>query len=286
MATIVIASGKGGTGITTVAVNLALALALSGNKVRLLDCDVEEPNAHLFIKPKIDQVRQAGIPVPQIDYNSCNFCGYCSDICAFRALAVFSEHVMVLAELCHGCGSCSYLSPQKAIQEYNRPIGTVETGWSGDLFFGQGVLNPGEAMSPPLINEVKKLVCGNGITIIDAPPGTSCPVVTTVSGADYCILVTEPTPFGLHDLDLAVQMVEKIGIPAGVIINRSDLGNNAVSDYCRKNNLPVLLKIPFNRKIAELYARGRPFVLEKEEWQNRFSNLYRRVETELAGGNR
>ncbi len=283
MTTLVIASGKGGTGKTTIAVNLALALTFNGVRVRLLDCDVEEPNAHLFIKPSIERQEEAGIPVPQIIDADCNYCGLCAEVCSFKALAVFSDQVMVLPELCHGCGSCAYLCPEKAIKEANRPIGVVETGTAGDMLFGHGRLNPGEAMSPPLINEVKKLITHDCINIIDAPPGTSCPVVTTVGGSDYCILVTEPTPFGLHDLDLAVQMTGKLGIPAGVVINRSDLGYGEVEDYCSKHELPILLKIPFKREIAKLYARGEPFVIAHPEWQKQFLHLFEEVKNQAAG---
>jgi len=277
---LVIASGKGGTGKTTVAVNLALALSLSGEGVQLLDCDVEEPNAHLFLKPEIESTSNIGIPVPEVNLSKCNFCGYCAEICAFKALAVFPGHVMVLDELCHGCGSCSYLCPEKALAEVNRTIGVVESGKAGDLLFGYGLLNPGEAMSPPLINAVKELIDPARINIIDAPPGTSCPVVSAVSGADYCILVTEPTPFGLNDLDLAYQMVSKIGIPAGVVINRCDIGDRGVEDYCLANDIAVLQKIPYDRKLSELYARGEVAVSTMPLWREKFLNIFEQVKGE------
>lgn len=270
---LVIASGKGGTGKTTVAVNLALALSQAKQKVQLLDCDVEEPNAHLFLKPQIESEYSIGIPVPEINREKCTYCGLCSEICVFKVLSVFSDQVMVLPELCHGCGSCSYLCPEKAITEIERAIGVVEKGSCGDLLFAQGRLNPGEAMSPPLINAVKKLVAPDRYNIIDAPPGTSCPVVSAVNGCDFCLLVTEPTPFGLNDLDLAFRMVKSLGIPAGVVINRCDLGDSGVENYCRHHNLPVLEKIPFNRQLAEMYARGEPVVKSMPHWQNIFLNL-------------
>ncbi len=280
---LVIASGKGGTGKTTIAVNLALALVSSSLQVQLLDCDVEEPNAHLFLKPRIERTKTVGIPVPEIDLSRCSFCGYCAEVCSFKALAVFSEQVMVLPELCHGCGSCAYLCPEKAIAEKDRSIGVVENGKAGDILFSHGKLNPGEAMSPPLINAVKKEARNDMLTIIDAPPGTSCPVVTSVGGADYCLLVTEPTPFGLNDLDLAFQMIKKMGIPAGVVINRSDLGDSGVELYCQENNLPVVMKIPFTRKVAELYARGEAAVEFLPEWRDSFSALFRKIEMERQG---
>ena len=275
MINLVIASGKGGTGKTTVAVNLALSL--QEKNIQLLDCDVEEPNAHLFLKPVIVSSAEVGIPVPEIDLAKCSFCGRCAEVCAFNALAVFQDQVMVLAELCHGCGSCAYLCPEKAIREVDRPIGVVERGTAGVLQFIHGVLNPGEAMSPPLINAVKKLIMPESITIIDAPPGTSCPVVSAISGCDFCLLVTEPTPFGLNDLDLAYQMVSRLGIPAGVVINRCDIGDDGVEKYCREKGLPLLQKIPFDLEMARLYARGEPAALHLPAWRRRFCELFEQI---------
>ncbi len=274
MINLAIASGKGGTGKTTVAVNLALALIPDYDNVELLDCDVEEPNAHLFLKPEFELEKAVGIPVPAVDHDRCTFCGRCSEVCMFNALAVLKDQVIILEELCHGCGSCAYLCPEKAITEYNRPIGTIKSGSAGKLKFGGGYLNPGEAMSPPLINAVKKMIQPDHISIIDAPPGTSCPVVSAVSGCDYCLLVTEPTPFGLNDLDLASQMVSKLGLPAGVVINRSDLGDDRVEKYCRHAGLPVLQKIPFDKELAGLYARGEAVVSHNREWRRRFKALF------------
>ncbi len=277
MFNLAIASGKGGTGKTTVAVNLALTMEKENMEVQLLDCDVEEPNAHLFLKPELTHKQSVGIPVPSIDLDNCSFCGRCAEVCAFNALAVLKDNVMILSELCHGCGSCAYLCPEKAITEIDRPIGIVESGKVNKLSFAHGVLNPGEAMSPPLINAVKQLVNSDALTIIDAPPGTSCPVVSSVSGCDFCLLVTEPTPFGLNDLDLAHQMITKLGIPAGVIINRSDIGDGEVEAYCSKNNLPVLQKIPWNLEAARYYARGESAVRYLPEWQILFKELYKNV---------
>jgi len=281
---IAIASGKGGTGKTTVAVNLALAV--NQNNLDLLDCDVEEPNAHLFLKPNFDFKKEIGIPVPVIDLEQCTFCGRCSEVCAFNAIAVLKDQVMVLEELCHGCGSCAYFCPERAISEHERPIGILESGSAGNIKFGHGCLNPGEAMSPPLIDAVKKMSRPGRVTIIDAPPGTSCPVVSAVNGCDYCLLVTEPTPFGLHDLDLASQMIKKLDIPAGVIINRSDVGDGRVEEYCRDQGLPVLQKIPFDRELARLYARGEPVVLNSPRWQKIFEELFRRTAGNCKGVSR
>ena len=283
MKNLVIASGKGGTGKTTVAVNLALALAATNLKVQLLDCDVEEPNAHLFLKSQFEQKRTVGILVPQVDLKRCNFCGLCAQVCAFKALAVFSDQVMVLPELCHGCGSCAYLCPEKAITEIMRPIGVVESGKAEEITFAHGKLNPGEAMSPPLISEVKKEARPDYLTIVDAPPGTSCPVVTAVSEADYCLLVTEPTPFGLNDLDLAFQMVQKLGVKAAVVLNRSDLGDEQVERYCDEHNLPIVMKIPFSRQLAELYARGEMVTRVLPAWQESFIDMFKKIEAKLQG---
>lgn len=283
MLNITVASGKGGTGKTTVAVNLALAMA-SKQSVQLLDCDVEEPNDHLFIKPVIERSWKTGIPVPQVDYQKCDFCGRCAEVCAFNALAVLKDYVMLLNELCHGCGSCAYFCPQKAITETERTIGTVESGRAANIEFAHGCLNPGEAMSPPLINEVKKLANRKMFTIFDAPPGTSCPVISALSGSDYCLLITEPTPFGLNDLDLAHQVAKLMEIPAGVVINRSDVGNGRVEQYCREHNIPVLLKIPFDRRLAELYARGEPVVLHSPGWESTFKQLYEQIVAFAEGG--
>ena len=251
---LVIASGKGGTGKTTVAVNLALSLRES-ETVQLLDCDVEEPNAHLFMKPEIKMSKAVGIPVPEVERERCSFCGRCAEICVFNALAVIKDNVLIFPGLCHGCGGCAYFCPEKAITEVDRPIGVVESGAAYGISFVHGRLNPGEAMSPPLINAVKQASEPDLLTVIDAPPGTSCPVVSAVKGSDFCLLVTEPTPFGLNDLELASQMVSKLGIPAGVVINRHDIGNSRIEEYCRNNGLPVLLKIPFDRELAALCAR-------------------------------
>ncbi len=275
MINLVVASGKGGTGKTTVAVNLALAL--SEQKIQLLDCDVEEPNAHLFLKNLKYEILKVGIPVPSICMEKCSCCGYCAEVCSFNALAVIAGQVLVYAELCHGCGSCSYLCPEKAITEIDRTIGSIEKASNDSLNFAYGCLNPGEAMSPPLINAVKEMVNAEYITIIDAPPGTSCPAITAVKDCDYCLLVTEPTPFGLNDLNLAYLMVCELGIPAGVVINRSDYGDNEVTNFCRDKNIPILMEMPFDYQVAQLYARGEPIVLHSSKWLNSFRNLYRNI---------
>ena len=271
-----IASGKGGTGKTTVAVNLALSL----NSVQFLDCDVEEPNAHIFLKPEFKERIPATIPVPMVDESKCDCCGKCREVCAYNAIAVFPSDkerkgsVLIFPHLCHGCGGCSLLCPQKAIREENKETGIVEIGNCGDMQFVHGRLTIGEIMSPPLIKQVKGYINPKRTVIIDAPPGTSCPVIASVKGSDFCILVTEPTPFGLNDLILAVEVVQKLSIPFGIVINRSDIGDQGVDLYCRENNIPILMRIPFDKEIALLYSNGIPLVGEKKEYKERFQDMF------------
>ncbi|MFA4989377.1 MAG: ATP-binding protein [Candidatus Omnitrophota bacterium] len=274
-----VASGKGGTGKTTVAVNLALSLS----NVQLVDCDVEEPNAHIFLKPIIKKQNKAYIPVPEIDDAKCVYCGECAKVCVYNALAVLpgaegkKGTTLVFAQLCHGCGACSALCPEKAIKEVNREIGVVEIGNCGKVEFVHGKLNIGEAMSPPLIRQVKEHINIKKTVIIDAPPGTSCPVVTSVQGSNFCLLVTEPTPFGLNDLVLAVEVLRKIKIPFGVVINRSDLGNNKTEAYCKQEGISVLMRIPFKKEIARAYSQGEPIVKAFPEYKKDFRSLFNTI---------
>lgn len=274
-----VASGKGGTGKTTVAVNLAL----SNFDVQFLDCDVEEPNAHIFLKPEIKEQKKAYIPVPEVDSSKCVYCGKCAKVCAYNAIAVIPGQennkgtVLVFANLCHGCGACSALCPEKAIKEVNREIGVVEIGSCKEMEFIHGELNIGEAMSPPLIRRVKEHINPKKTVIIDAPPGTSCPVVSSIKGSDFCVLVTEPTPFGLNDLILAVEVLRKIKIPFGVVINRSDLGNNKTEEYCKQENIPVLMRIPFKKEIATAYSKGEPIVKAFPEYVKNFQRLFNKI---------
>jgi MinD superfamily P-loop ATPase len=271
---IAVASGKGGTGKTTVAVNLALAL---GEGVDLLDCDVEEPNAHLFLHPIFEQSERVEMPVPRVDLELCTFCRKCAEICRYHALAVVGKKVLVFPELCHGCGGCSAVCPVGAISETGRELGLLNFGRRDAIGFVNGQLRVGEAMSPPLIKRVRLGADSNRITIIDAPPGTSCPVIAAMSGVDFVLLVTEPTPFGLHDLQLAVEAVRVLGIPCGLVINRADIGDNRVFEYAGKEKLPILLTIPFERRIAEAYSRGNNIIEEFPEWRERFVELYRNI---------
>lgn len=267
-----IASGKGGTGKTTVATNLALTLSGSA-RVQLVDADVEEPNAHIFLKPAFMETEEVTVPVPEVDEDRCTRCGRCARVCAFNAIAVMKDHVLVFPELCHGCGGCSLLCPEGAVVERPRKIGLVEAGVSSGIEFVHGKLDPGEAFAPPVTRAVKRRVRQDGIVIVDAPPGTSCPAVEAVRGSDFCLLVTEPTPFGLSDLELAVEMLEKLSIPAGVIINRSDIGDEKVDRYCDEKGIPVIGRIPFDRKVAEAYARGLTAVLTFPKWRKVYASL-------------
>jgi len=270
-----IASGKGGTGKTTVATNLAVSL---GSDVQLLDCDVEEPNAHLFINPVIEGKTTVYTPVPQIDEEKCTFCKKCAEICRFKAIVVVKETVLTFPELCHSCGGCVEVCPENAVTETGRELGTIEMGHRNNLAFVHGRLRVGEAMSPPLIRDVRSHTQPDQLTIIDAPPGTSCPVIAAMKGADFVLMVTEPTPFGLHDLKLAVEAVKLLGIPKGLVINRSDIGDHGVKTYAEQENLPVLMEIPFDRRIAEVYSKGMLMVEEMPEWKEKFIELYRQIE--------
>ena len=270
-----VASGKGGTGKTTVSVNMALAL---GAGVELLDCDVEEPNAHLFLKPVIDRSERVEVAVPLVDLEKCTFCRKCSAICRFNALAVVARKVLVFQELCHSCGGCMAVCPEGAITETGRELGTISFGTRDGIGFINGQLRVGEAMSPPLIKQVRAAADPKRITIIDAPPGTSCPVIAAMNGADFILMVTEPTPFGLHDLKLAVEAVRLLRIPAGLVVNRADIGDRQVFDYAARENLPVLLTIPFDRRIAQAYSQGKNIVEEFPEWWERFVTLHRDIE--------
>ncbi len=272
-----VASGKGGTGKTTVAVNLALTALQQGMKVQLLDCDVEEPNCHLFLRPEIIRNATVFVPVPQVDETKCTACGKCRDICRFNAIAVIARKVLLFNELCHGCGGCTLICPEGAILEVGREVGVVEEGQSDGLEFVQGRLRVGEAMAVPLIRAVKNRIQQDSLTIIDASPGTSCPVIEAVKGADLVLLVTEPTPFGLNDLELAVEMGRELGLPLGVVINRSDIGDDRVVKYCQKENIPILMEIPEDRDIAEAYSRGDIIIEALPDYKSSFAGLLDKI---------
>ena len=275
---IAVASGKGGTGKTTVATSLALAI--SGSSPVILDCDVEAPNAHLFLRPQFDQHQQVSMLIPEVDESSCTGCGRCAEVCQFHAIVVLAGKVLVFPELCHGCGSCGSNCPEEAILEVSRPLGILEAGTAMDgIRFSHGVLNIGEPMAVPVIRQLKNWrPFPNGEVVIrDAPPGTSCPVVESIRGADFVILVTEPTPFGLHDLRLAAQLTRELDVPAGVIVNRDGVGDAGVDETCRQEGLPIMMRIPLDRRIGEAIARGVTIVESFSEYVPHFQELYDRI---------
>ncbi len=273
-----IASGKGGTGKTTIATNLAVSLE---GDVQLLDCDVEEPNSHLFIKPEIREVKIINTPVPDVDMDKCTLCGKCGEICQFKAIVVIGETVLPFHELCHSCGGCVRVCPEKAITESHRELGVIEQGGRNGVEFIHGKLRVGEAMAPPLIRKVREYARPDALTIIDAPPGTSCPVIAAMKDADFVLLVTEPTPFGLHDLKLAVGAVNILDIPCGLVINRSDMGNDDVRDYAKDKGIPILMEIPFDRGIAEAYSKGEMIVEMMPEWKEKFLKMQHQIEAQI-----
>ncbi|MCL4393290.1 MAG: ATP-binding protein [Chloroflexi bacterium] len=274
---IAVASGKGGTGKTTIATSLALSLASTAHPPPVfLDCDVEAPNAHLFLQPAFEQRRQVGISIPRVDEAKCTYCGKCAEACQYHAIAVLGKKLLVFAQLCHGCGNCTSNCPEHAITEAPDVMGVLEAGTArGDVAFAHGVMNVGEPMAVPVIRQLKKWVTppAGQIVIVDAPPGTSCPVVESVRGSDYLVLVTEPTPFGLHDLRLAAVIADELSIPAGVIVNRDGTGDAGVEEFCANEGLPILMRIPLDRAIAEGIARGRTLVEIRPEYSARFRQM-------------
>lgn len=275
---ICVASGKGGTGKTTVAVNLAASAAAP---VQLLDCDVEEPNAHLFLRPHLEESFEVHLEVPEIRPGRCTFCGKCQEICQFNAIGVLPEMVLTFPELCHGCGGCFLVCPEGAITPGTRILGWVERGWRDHIRFVHGRLRLGEAMAPPLIRRVKQEIRPHGLTILDAPPGISCPVVTTMRGSDLVLLVSEPTPFGLYDLGLTVEAVRQLQLPTGLVINRADLGDRRIHEFASREGIPLLLEIPFERQAAEAYAQGRLLVETLPHWRGMMQTLWERIRTIL-----
>ena len=273
-----VASGKGGTGKTTVSTNLAYAL---GKRAVILDCDVEEPNAHLFLNPVFREKENVSTPIPVVDMERCTLCRKCADICRFRAIAVAGKTVLVFPELCHSCGGCFRVCEPGALSKGRRELGDVEKGESGELGFVKGTLRVGEAMSPPLIKKVRTCEDPFRINIIDAPPGTSCPVIAAMRGTDFVLMVTEPTPFGLHDLKLAVGAVKILGIPHGLVINRSDMGDDKVREYAKAENIPILMEIPFDRRIAECYSRGGLIAAMVPEWKESFMELFQKIQSQV-----
>lgn len=278
--TVAVASGKGGTGKTTVSANLACVAAESGIEVTYVDCDVEEPNGHLFLRPRLSSRHSVYVPVPSVDAEQCTACGACTDICQFSAVICLNKEVLTFDKMCHGCGGCMLVCPVGAITERGREIGVVEGGRAGDVLFTHGRLNVGEAMSPPLIKAVLSAARKAPLVVVDVPPGTSCPVITAIKGADYVILVTEPTPFGINDLGLAIDMVRELSIPHSVVVNRAGPGNNLAADFCRERGVGMLAEIPDDRRVAEAYSRGDLACTTVPGFRDCFTELLNSVEKE------
>jgi len=274
---IAIASGKGGTGKTTIATNLAHYTARLGQKVQYLDCDVEEPNGHIFLKPRINRSREVTVDVPQVDLEKCTGCGKCGEICQYGAIVSVKETVLTFEQLCHSCGGCMRICPADAIKPKPLNIGDIEFGKAGDVDFISGRLRIGSVRTPSLIKEVKKHIKEDRLAIIDVPPGTSCPVVEAVKGTDFVLLVTEPTPFGLNDLKLTVGLVREMNLPCAVVINRYGIGNDKVEEYCEAENIDIVLKLPDDRRIAEAYSSGKMMVNELPEFKNHFVDLTKAI---------
>ncbi|PID77581.1 MAG: (4Fe-4S)-binding protein [Deltaproteobacteria bacterium] len=276
-----IASGKGGTGKTTVSTNYARVM----EDVLLLDCDVEEPNAHLFLKPAFNHSEKVYTEIPQVDQEKCIGCGKCAEVCRFRAMTVVGGRVMVFPELCHSCGGCMVACPEDAVAAGQREIGTIETGRIGGINLVKGTLRVGEVMAPPLIEKVRDFAGHDQLVLIDAPPGTSCPVIAAMRDADFVVLVTEPTPFGLNDLVLAVETVREIGLPFGLVINRAGLGSDEIYRYVERENIPVLMEIPFDLEIARAYSQGEMLVDKFPELRGKFLAFHKKIaELTAVGG--
>jgi MinD superfamily P-loop ATPase len=279
---IAVASGKGGTGKTTVAVALALALRSRIGRLQFLDCDVEEPNAALLLKPDGNGEIPVAQRIPEVDLKRCTGCGHCREVCRYNAVAVVNGKALIFENLCHACGGCFLACPEGAVSERDRVIGRIQAGARDNIEFLGGILNVGEPMATPVVRTLKRRATDCLLTILDAPPGTACPVIATIHGCDYCVLVTEPTPFGLYDLGLTVKVVKELGVPAGIVINKDDGSSGSIESYASEHNIPILMRIPLSRDIAVLYSRG--FTLEQYDkgYETKFHRLYERVVSELC----
>jgi len=271
---IAIASGKGGTGKTTISTNLAYYLAGRGKKVQYLDCDVEEPNGHIFLKPNIAASEEVTVDIPQVNLEKCTACGKCGDICQYSAIVCIKEQVLTFEQLCHSCGGCWRICPVGAIEKKPLNIGSLDIGKAGDIDFAAGKLRIGYVRTPSLIKEVKKNIKKDYLAIIEVQPGTSCPVVEAVRGVDFVLLVTEPTPFGLNDLKLAVELVRELDIPFGIVINRYGIGDDEVEKYCESQEIDIIMRLPDDRRIAEACSSGKVIIGLLSEYEEKFSLIH------------
>jgi len=279
---IAVASGKGGTGKTTIATNLACSIARMGQTVQYLDCDVEEPNGHIFLKPDIEETQNVTIGVPEVDTELCDGCGKCGRLCQYSAIICLKDTAMTFEQLCHSCGGCMAVCPQAAIKEKQRKIGIAEFGRANGVLYGAGKLDIGAIQSPALIKHVKRQPTDSDTVVIDVPPGTSCPVIEAVKGADFVLLVTEPTPFGLNDLQLAVEMVRELKLPFAVAINRCDIGDDRVVRYCQQQEIEIPIEIPNDRLIAEAYSKGIKIIDALPGYEEKFVQLYRKINASVT----
>jgi MinD superfamily P-loop ATPase len=273
---IAVLSGKGGTGKTTISASLAVSLG----SCQYVDCDVEEPNGALFLDPKIEHSAPVSVEVPAVDEARCDGCGACAKACRFNAIAVVKGKVLIFPEVCHHCGACVIACPKGAVAEVKREIGVVEADGEGS--FLQGRLNIGESITIPVIQQLKRSVRDDITAVLDCAPGASCTVVQTIDGCDYCVLVTEPTPFGLHDLKIAVSLVRKTGLPFGVVVNKAMREDQSVQDYCREEGIDVLMELPYMRETAESYSNGVLPVQKDEGMKNMFADMYSKIEEGAA----
>lgn len=267
---IAVLSGKGGTGKTTVSASLSATIKPS----QYVDCDVEEPNGYIFLKPEIKQSIPVNVEIPSVDEAICTGCGACAKACQFHALAAIKNKVILFPEICHHCGACYIACKPGAITASERTIGVIEM--NDDQTFAQGKLHIGEPVAVPVIKRLKEYLRKDIPVIIDCSPGASCTVVQSLEGCDFCLLVTEPTPFGLHDLKIAVSLVKKLGFPFGIVINKALENNSLLEDYCKKEGIEILLKIPYSKEIAESYSGG-TLPVQSKEWTERFTELYDRI---------
>jgi MinD superfamily P-loop ATPase len=274
---IAVASGKGGTGKTTIAVNLAWTLARQARPVQYLDCDVEEPNGAIFLKPVFDRQESVSVEVPQVDADKCIGCGRCGRLCQYGAIVSLGKQVLTFEGLCHSCGGCMRVCPAGAITARNQPVGIIEQGNAEGVECVQGQLKIGSVRTPTVIRQTRQRARAEAVKILDAPPGTSCPVIAAVRDVDFVLLVTEPTPFGLHDLKLAVEMVRQLELPFAVVLNRSDSGDSRAADYCVREGIDIVMSLPEDRRIAEVYSNGGLIAKELPDCQKRFEQLAERI---------